>query len=265
MLEDGARSIRETLQHHGAKHILAFFDENSANDARWNVGHQEVQENYRFLLEKVIKEPWFGLVIKPKTTSTLRARLGPVNDLLEQAEATGRCFLFGSGGIQGWYPPSAAALAADIAVHGHIWAGTAGVEAALAGVPTLLMDQEGWQIDSLYRLGVGRVVFNSWEGLWEACNQHWANPGEIPGFGDWSPIMDEVDPFRDGRAAERMGTYIKWLLEGLRAGLDRDTAMAQTAERYRSIWGQDKVIATNREPDTFTETATQEVCPGCRR
>ena len=251
MLQDSARGIRDSLRRQGAKHILAFFDEGSVDDPRWNtIDHQMMQENYTFLLDKVVTEPWFGLVIKPKTPSTLRRRLGPVNGLLEQAEATGRCYLFEGGRISGWNPPAAAALAADLAVHGHLRSSTAGLEAALAGVPTLLLDREGWQVDPLYRLGVGRVIFKDWEGLWEACTQHWASPEGIPGFGDWSSMLDEFDPFRDGRAAERMGTYIKWLLEGLRAGLDRETAMAETAERYCAVWGHDKVIVTNPRPES---------------
>jgi hypothetical protein len=54
-------------------------------------------------------------------------------------------------------------------------------------------------------------------------------------------MLDELDPFRDGRAAERMGTYIQWLIDGFKVGLDRDTVMANAAERYCAMWGKDKV------------------------
>jgi hypothetical protein len=204
-----------------------------------------MQMNYAFLLEKLMTNPWLGLVIKPKTPQTLRRRLGPVAELLKEAETTGRCHVFEGGAIQGSYPPVAAGLAADVAIHGHLGAGTAGVELALAGIPTLLLDREGWPTSPLYQLGKGQVVFTDWEQLWEACTQHWATPGGIPGFGDWSSMLDELDPFRDGRAAERMGSYVQWLIEGFQSGLDRECIMADAAERYCEMWGRDKITEIN--------------------
>lgn len=49
--------------------------------------------------------------------------------------------------------------------------------------------------------------------------------------------MDELDPFRDGRAAQRIGAYLQWLLGGFDAGLDRETVLADAAERYAARWG----------------------------
>lgn len=249
LLSSKARDLRSRLKEHGAKHILAYFDENSADDARWIHGHHFTRENYAFLLEKVLTEPWLGLVIKPKAPRTLRRRLGPIDKLLTEAEATGRCFLYDEGSMQGqgWEPPASAAMAADVAIHGFLHAGTAGMEAALAGVPTLMLDREGWPRSPLYRLGMGRVVFTDWESLWEACQSHWSTFGGVPGLGDWSPMLDELDPFRDGRAAERMGEYILWLKEGLQDGLDREVVMANAAERYCKQWGQDKISEVKPE------------------
>ena len=42
-----------------------------------------------------------------------------------------------------------------------------------------------------------------------------------------------------------MGTYIQWLLEGLKSGQDRDTVLADAAERYGTKWGHDKVTLGN--------------------
>ena len=51
-------------------------------------------------------------------------------------------------------------------------------------------------------------------------------------------MMDDLDPFRDGRAAERMGTYLKWMQEGFEAKLSRETVLADAAERYRKFGGR---------------------------
>ncbi len=244
LVRRSARMIRDRLLRGGARYILAYFDENSHDERWWNLGHTLTRKSYAFLLERVLCDREVGLIVKPKAPSTLRRRLGPVAELLDRAEATGRCYMFKEGEMHGAYPPAAAALASDVAIHGHLCSGTAGIEAALAGVPTLLMDREGWPVSPLYRLGVGRVVFTNWQELWDAALQYRAHPESLPGFGDWSPVLDELDPFRDGRAAERMGTYIKWLIDGFKAGLDRSTVLADAAERYGRQWGMDKIITT---------------------
>ena len=98
--------------------------------------------------------PW-ACSSNPKVPRTLRKRLGPVAELLARAEATGRCYVFETGVLHGSFPPAVAAMAADIAVHQELWAATAGLEAALAGVPTLLLDRDGWSSSPLYQLGEG--------------------------------------------------------------------------------------------------------------
>lgn len=249
LLREPALRMREELQRNGATRILAFFDENSGPDERWHTGARFQAENYEFLLEKVLAEPWLGLVIKPKVPNTLRARLGPaVAGLLDRAIATGRCHLYQEGTLHGSHPPALAALSADIALHGHLCGATAGLEAALAGVPTLMLDREGWHVSPFYQLGVGRVVFHDWPSLWSRLTEHWTTAQGVPGFGDWSSMLETLDPFRDGRAAERMGTYLKWLIEGLNSGQDRQLVMANAAERYGSIWGFDKITELSKTP-----------------
>jgi hypothetical protein len=244
-LRERAQRVRLALEAAGARRILAYADENSGEDARWHTGHDFMRDNYRFLLQKLLEEPDLGLVLKPKVPASLRRRLGPVAELLARAEATGRCVMYRDGVLHGIAPPVAGALAADMLVHGHLCAGTAAVETALAGVPTLLLDREGWSVSPLYQLGVGRVVFTDWPSLWEACCARWRHPSQERGIGDWSPLLEELDPFRDGRATERMTAYLSWLLDGFAAGLSRETVLADAAQRYADQWGADKVSNIN--------------------
>jgi hypothetical protein len=241
LLRKKPSSVRNDLKSHGATHILAFFDENSAEDTRWNTGHDLVRENYEFLLEKVLTTPWLGLIIKPKNPGSLRRRLGPVAELLKQAIATGRCFVYEAGILQGFHTPVEAALEADLVVHGHLCAATAGMEAALAGIPTLLMDREGCTESPINQLGIGNVIFRDWDSMWDAWSQANFEKDGLPGLGDWSPMLEELDPFRDGRAAERMGEYLRWMIDGFKLGLDREKIMADAAERYCAEWGADKI------------------------
>ena len=241
MLREKAKLIRKKLEKKGAQHILTYFDENTIDDPRWYLDHSYAMDNYAFLLQKVLQDKEFGLLLKPKNPATLLKRLGPVAAMIEKARATGRCHLFLDGAVQGSDPPALAALSADVAVHDGITSPTAGMESAFCGVPTLLLDREGWPVSNLYRLGVGSVVFQDWETLWDGYNSYIKSRKKITGFGDWTPLLAELDPFRDGRAAERMGKYLKWLLDGLKAGIGKESIMADAAERYRKEWGQDKV------------------------
>jgi len=115
----------------------------------------------------------------------------------------------------------------------------------LTGVPTLLLDNEGVSESPLLKLGKGRVIFNDMDHIWSTCMEHWNRPGGIPGLGDWSDMLDELDPFRDGRAAERTGAYLGWLMEGFKARLPRETVMADASERYSKMWGKDKIFSVN--------------------
>jgi len=205
-------------------------------------------DSHAFLFERIINNPQLGLILKPKVPYALRKMLNPIADSLAKAEETGRCIVLGEETFHHTsYPPAIASLGADIAIHGFFSAATAGVESALTGTPTLYLDAEGYPTSALTKLGYGRVIFKNWDDLWFALMDHWKAPGGVPGFADWSSVIDEVDPFRDGRAAERMGTYLQWLMEGLRAGLPRDTVLADAAERYIKIWGKDKVFPVNCE------------------
>jgi hypothetical protein len=74
--------------------------------------------------------------------------------------------------------------------------------------------------------------------------EHLQTPNGIPGFGDWTPIIEDLDPFRDGKAAQRMGNYLNWLIQGFEQGMDKDVVMANATEKYRKQWGNDKVLVS---------------------
>jgi hypothetical protein len=246
LLRPEALKLRRQLQAKGAQKIVACFDENSLDDSRWHLGHELQRKHYQLLLEKMMKHSWLGLIFKPKQPRTLRKRLGDVADLLEQAEHSGRCLVLESSGLfSSNIPPTLAGLASDIAIQGHMNAGTSALECVLAGVPTLSVDLEGCRESRLYELGEGRVVFRSYEHLWDILLEHWSTPTGVPGLADWSPLLDELDPFQDARGAERMGTYLHWLIQGFNLGEKRDRILEEAAEKYCKQWGADKIMSFN--------------------
>lgn len=249
LLKAEAVRLRDRLQAAGARKIVFVIDENSVDDPRWHTGHALQRENYSFILEQVLATPWLGVVFKPKVARTLRHRLGPVAQLLAEAEATGRCYVYEATSRDVTSaPPVLAGLSADVCIHAHLCSGTAALECALAGLPTLLIDREGAPDSKFYELPRGKVVFRDWPEAIAALMEHFERPGGIPNFGDWSPVIDQLDPFRDGLAARRIGDYLSWLQQGFEQGLDRDAVMLQAAERYGREWGADTVYAAAAPP-----------------
>lgn len=247
LLRPKAKEIRAQLQAKGARHIFAYFDEGSLEDDRWHTGHKFMRKNYSFLLEKILDHSDLGLVIKPKTSKTLRKRLGDVSSLLERAEETGRCLVLEEGNIVSSYPPTLAALASDITIHGCFAAASAGVEAILSGARTIMFDGEWWSKSSLYGCSKDSRVFRDWNILWGACEHFLKHPDQNNNFGRWDDQLEFFDPFRDGKAAYRMGTFLQWLQEGFEKGVNREINMIQAVEQYRKIWGEDKVIGAEGE------------------
>ncbi|MBT6028736.1 MAG: hypothetical protein HOH13_00390 [Crocinitomicaceae bacterium] len=240
-----AETLRKQLQTEGAEHIISYFDQDSADDERWGFGHSGARDSYRFLLNKVLENKWLGLIIKPKKPKNLRYALGDVCGILDHAISTGRCYI-----IENYdefspknytNPPAQSAMASDIAIQEDMVAGTAGVEARLAGTPTLMMDRYGFMESQFYKMGTGKVVFKDWQSLWERLEKH-LRTEHISGFGDWSLIIDDIDPFRDEKAHERMMEFINWLSQGLKDGKTKTESMENAVELYASKWGEDKVF-----------------------
>ena len=162
---------------------------------------------------------------------------------MDKALATGRCYIFEDVGRHTTSaPPILAGLASDVCIHGHLSAGTAALECALEGLPTLLIDREGTPYSKLYDLPKGKVIFQDWPSAIDALMDHFNTPDGLSGFGDWSSVIDQLDPYRDGMSANRIGTYLKWLIDGYDNGLEREDIMANAARMYQEKWGADKVI-----------------------
>ena len=132
LLRDEAASLRKKLKSFGAKKIVCVLDENSVDDDRWHTGHDLQKENYKYILNEVIKNEWLGVVFKPKNVRTLETRIGEVFDLLKIAESTGRCFVYRSiGRYVTSAPPLLAALSSDVCINSDM-SGTGGFECACA-------------------------------------------------------------------------------------------------------------------------------------
>ncbi len=243
--KEESKTLRKRLHSFGAQKIISYFDQDISVDQRWGTSRTNAIESYQFLLDKVLQENWLGLIIKPKKPKNIRKVFGDVNSLLDKALATGRCYIFDNydnfSPKNFKNPPSLCAMASDISIQEMMVAGTAGDEAALTGTPTLMMDRYGVTESQFYKLGIGKVVFNDWQELWGNVKKHWRKK-PISGFGDWSPIMDDIDPFRDGKASLRLTRFLNSLSEGFNYGLSKSDNLEKAVGIYTSEWGEDKIF-----------------------
>jgi len=240
-----AQKLKSKIQSNGASFIVSVLDENSVDDSRWHTGHELQKENYFYILEELLNNQELGVIFKPKTAKTLRSRLGKsISNMLDASIATGRCYVFEESGRHTTLAvPLEAALASDLCIHSHFCAGSSGLEAALAGIPTLLLDRETTVDSLLNNLPRGEVVFNSWPEIINAIKPYYLSSiKNLSLEGHWKDFLEEMDPFNDGLGASRLGNFLNSLLRGFKQGLNREECMAKAAEEYSKKWGSDKII-----------------------
>ena len=232
--------IRQKLQKNGAELIISFFDQNSVDD----YGHNRERESYKHLLEALFENPWLGIIFKPKKPKTVRERLGEeISELIDKAITSGRCYIFEeSGPHQSNVPVVFASIIGDISIHNALYAGTAALESALAGKPTILLDTVGHPFNRLYELGKNKVVFTDLAHIIDIIIDYYKLPNGIPEFGNWSEKINRFDPFGDGRGSYRMGSYIQSIMSGFEKKMNRSDVLERAADIYSKEWGADKIL-----------------------
>lgn len=227
--DPAAEAERRAVLAAGAERVLALFDNSLPCEGF-----------YRFFLSQAVHDSRWGLLIKPKGRGELpwNADEAPaLQSLFEQALATGRVRV-----LDPLLSPADAAAAADLSV--GVDMNSATVVAALAGHRAIHLDYTPvhrsplaeWAV--FHEAGLDRVVFNDPDRLWKELNRFFDEPGCLPtlGLAD-DEVLSRLDPLRDGQAGRRIGEYVRWYLEGLDRGLDRDRALRDSTRRYAEQWG----------------------------
>ena len=240
-----AKEIRNQLLNNGAQKIICVLDENSLDDSRWHTGHELQIENYSYIIEKLLIDKNIGVIFKPKSAYDLRKRLKEANKLLDQAINTGRCYLYDQvedNKDKFTKPtPTLAALSSDLVIHGHLCAGTAAIETALLGKPTLFIDREN-AVNSIFHKVLNKnVIYKNWTEIILSINENFIN-NDTKDFGYWGEALTHFDPFRDNLGSKRIGDFLHQLLIGFNKGFQKQQIIEKTIEGYKKQWGKDKVI-----------------------
>ncbi|MFH1380000.1 MAG: hypothetical protein ABII23_06960 [bacterium] len=243
-VKTNARSLRDKLKRAGAEFIMTYLDENSSDSSMSLIPNNRSKKIYQRLLRWVIDDPTMGLICSPKRPNTLIERLPDIKDDIEQAEQTGRCVF-----MRGLYTtemyPAEVSLASDITIC-LLFGGTTALEAFLAGSRAVYLDFESLYSFPEYAWGKNTIVFDNIETLCEAIAEFKKDRQSFDYLGNLNniPNIAGKDPFRDGRAIERMGTYVNDLLELISEGKTSQEAIVCANERYAHVWGSTNIYST---------------------
>jgi len=203
LVREKAKKHREVLMRAGARFIICYFDESVQHD-RWGlVSKDDHLCELHALANVVLLDPEFGVVVKSQFIRNSPSQLYPNDDVIRAAKATGRFLELMEGVHRNDIYPTEAALVADLCI-GHKFGATAALEAAIAGVRTVLLDVYGTKTawDDIY--AKADIVYQTMESLMDAIADFRAGSKTQQTIGDWTSILHHFDPYRDGKAKDRL-------------------------------------------------------------
>lgn len=224
----------DRLKSKGANFIIALFDNAFCPDIRFS--ERAMADFYRLFFDWLLQDDSVGLILKSKKAFVTK-NLYSIKGLIDKGLNTGRCINLDN--VWGRFPADAS-MGADMAIGCGI--SSAVIESVIAGCRGIHYDNTYLTGHEFYKWGMGRIIFDDAEKMMVALKRYKQNPASEPKLGDWSEYLDKLDPFRDNRGGERMGTYMRWLLEAFDQGKNRDEAIELANARYAQNWGTDKII-----------------------
>jgi len=241
--ESGTGGREELLKSNKTRFNILLLDSNHGK----NDGLDQLIEKstmirfYQIFLDWVLEDEDIGLIIKPKK-SDLMANLPEVITKIENVkEKTGRCYL-----VENSFQkiPSSYLKSIDVVVGTGIWFSGSVIECVMHGTKGIYYDYPNLQYHEadLYAWGKNKVIFPDIDVMISALKAYKNDSSTNPNLGDWSTNIDELDPFRDNKGGERIGAYMRWLLENFNKGKNRGEAIENANKLFAESWGMDKVI-----------------------
>ncbi len=241
-LRTRARAVRRQLQAAGAEFILCVFDENWSSSPYGAVTRDDHIRFLRTFLDWLLEDVTLGVVLKQQFLDNTPIHFPELEAITQAALATGRLHIYGEGQRIIRTRPSEAALTADLTVN-HIYGATAGLESALAGTRTVLIDLVGYPYSPIVCWGGADVVVKSYADLKRSVAGWRSGDPAYGRLGDWSAFLDRLVSLPDGKAADRMGELLRNLVSALEQGHSREWALISATAHYAQQWGSDYVWA----------------------
>lgn len=184
-----ARIHRKALERVGAQFVVCYFNE-SVQGNRWGLVHpSDYLSDLELLAARVIDDPTFAVVLKPQFARHTVKTIATRNSLLESAIRTERFLELTSAGHRNDVLPAEAALVSDLAI-GHKFGATAALEAAVAGVRTVLIDVQGCRTEWDTQYSRSEIIFPDLTEVLGRIDDVRANRRAASTFGAWEPVLD---------------------------------------------------------------------------
>lgn len=221
------------LRKQGVNFVITLFDNISGPDLHFS--QNQMTGFYRAFLQWVLDDKDVGLIIKSKNPQII-SNLSLVHSIFNATLKSGRCFRIDEVSNL----PINFSIGADIVIGCGISSPL--IEAVAGGGRAIHYDTTYLKRHEFYGWGYERIIFDNLERLMSALKRYKKDPKSKSALGDWSLYADKLDPFRDGRGAERIGIYMRWLLESFDEGKSRHEVIQYANKLYVERWGKDKVI-----------------------
>jgi len=220
--------VDPALQRQG-KFVIAGFDEFSSRDCQYSKAMQA--EFYRKLTEMAREEDQVTVIFKPKRDS--EAGILSMIGWNPESPKENSCVILPPSEL-----PFKASLEADLVV--GLGVNSACLEAVLAGRPAIYWVPTGFKCRQLDSVDP-RLTYSDLDLMIDDIRAFKQGDPEMEQLGSHDAIIDEIDPWRDGKGGERVGGYLRTYLEAMDEGLDRDVAISRANRAYQALWGDDKV------------------------
>jgi len=243
MGKDRSIKHRRRLQNAGVNFVVTLFDSQYSQNGWFK--RSVIKDTYLALLSAVYKDNNIGLIIKTikkgKDSSFSQLRDLYITNTIRSLQQAGRCIVLDKGEL-----PNEAAYASDIVIGIGVF-NTGVFESALCGIPFMTIDSGNIRFHPYYKLGFNKIVFNDIKHLMSAIEEYRIKPNEFSLYrtNKYSDLLKQKDPFQDMRSSERIGLFIRCLLNKFNEGYGSMEALKKSVEKYSEFWSADKIVCNN--------------------
>lgn len=202
--------LKKKLNKNGAEFIIVYLDESvQRKDDKYGLVHEEDHYNEILpLVKEIIDEKDIAVITKPQFQKNALTAMFSNDQYLKQAIQTGRFLELHHGKHRNNILPAEAAMASDMVV-GHAVGGTAGLEAALIGKRCILLNHYEMKGANIDIFKCADILYRDIDSALKAIAAYRNGDEKYKNLGNWSTIIEQFDPFCDGKSSTRLRNFIE--------------------------------------------------------
>ena len=242
-IEKESEEYRRKLSENGVKFTLAFFDNAYIEDGGW-FSKESMRDFQSRLLSLVKSNPDWGIILKPKRKKTFDDITDQdILSMLNEIEKEGRCLILDHDVL-----PVTVGKAADLVIGLGSFSSPA-VEVALCQKPVLFYDPSKQSSHPFHKEGLDKIVFEDIDKLCDKLKS-FSQDQNREDYQSLDFVIEDIDPYRDGRSYQRVGSYIRNILRGFQSEKTKQGALDEANQQFMNEFGIDKVIRIEEQKNS---------------